>query len=93
MTNVTEYLVNRAYDELAPTIPGICTCRACREDALVFALNRLPPHYASSLTGEVVTKLGMEAGQGYIDVTVVLLDALRRVAASPRCGRVGTPAG
>ena len=93
MKSVTEYLVKRAYDELTPTMPGICTCPVCREDVLVFALNRLPPHYTSSLTGEVVTKLEMEAGQGSIDVTVVLLDAMRRVAAAPRCGRAEKLAG
>jgi competence protein ComFB len=70
--SVTEYLANRAYDELAPTMPGICTCPVCREDVLVFALNRLPPYYASTLKGEVVTKLKMEEGQGSIDVTVVM---------------------
>jgi competence protein ComFB len=91
--SVTEYLANRAYDELAPTMPGICTCPVCREDVLVFALNRLPPYYASTLKGEVVTKLKMEDGQGSIDVTVVLLEGMRRVADSPRCGRVGKPAG
>ena len=93
MKSVTEYLVSRAYDELVPTMPGLCTCPACREDVLVFALNRLPPHYASTLTGEVVSKIEMEAGQGSIDVTVVLLEGMRRVAASPRCGRVGTSVG
>lgn len=93
MRNVTEYLVGRAYDELAPTIPGVCTCQVCREDVLVFALNRLPPHYTSSPTGEVVTKLEMEGGQGSVDVTVVLLDAMRRIAAAPRCAMAGTPAG
>jgi len=91
--NIAEYLVSRACGELAPTMPGICLCQICREDVLVFALNRLPPHYASTLTGEVVSKIEMEAGQGSIDVTVVLLEGMRRVAASPRCGRAGTSVG
>ena len=89
MKNVTEMLVARSYEELLPTLPGSCRCEVCREDVLVFALNRLRPHYTSTLTGEVVSQLEMEAGQGSIDVTVVLLEGLQRVAASPRCGRVG----
>ena len=93
MKNVTEHLVRRAYDELAPTIPGSCVCPICREDVLVFALNRLPPHYTSTLTGEVVTKIGLESGQGSVDVTVVLLEGMRRVAASPRCARAGALVG
>jgi competence protein ComFB len=87
--NVTEMLVARSYDELLPTMPEFCRCEVCRDDVLVYALNRLPPHYTSTLRGEVVSKLEMEAGQGSIDVTVVLLDGMRRVAVSPRCGRAG----
>lgn len=87
MKNVTEQLVNRAYADLAPTVPELCDCEVCREDVLVFALNRLPPHYTSTLKGEVVSKFEMEAGQGSIDVTVVLLEGMQRVAASPRCAR------
>ena len=89
MKNVTEMLVARSYDELLPTMPEFCRCEVCRDDVLVYSLNRLPPHYTSTLKGEVVSKLEMEAGQGSIDVTVVLLDAMRRVAVSPRCGRAG----
>ena len=89
MKNVTEMLVARSYDELLPTMPEFCRCEVCRDDVLVYSLNRLPPHYTSTLKGEVVSKLEMEAGQGSIDVTVVLLDGMRRVAVSPRCGRAG----
>jgi competence protein ComFB len=85
--NVTEMLVVRSYEDLLRTRPDCCRCEVCREDVLVFALNRLPPHYTSTLQGEVVSKLEMEAGQGSIDVTVVLLEGMQRVAASPRCGR------
>jgi len=87
--NVTEMLVARSYEELLPTLQESCRCEVCREDVLVFALNRLQPHYTSTLTGEVVSQLEMESGQGSIDVTVVLLEGIQRVAASPRCGRVG----
>ena len=87
MKNVTEMLVARSYDELLPTVPEFCRCEVCRDDVLVYSLNRLPPHYTSTLKGEVVSKLEMDAGQGSIDVTVVLLEGMQRVAASPRCGR------
>ncbi len=90
MKNVTEQLVTRAFQEIRPTVPELCDCPVCREDVLVYALNRLPPHYTSTLKGEVVSKLEMEAGQGSIDVTVVLLDGMRRVADSPRCKKALT---
>ena len=76
----------KEYEVLRPQYSGFCGCDTCRGDVLVYALNRLPPHYTSTLKGEVVSKLEMEAGQGSIDVTVVLLDGMRRVALAPRCG-------
>jgi competence protein ComFB len=85
MKNVTEQLVARAYQELLPSVPELCHCDVCREDVLVYTLNRLSPHYTSTLKGEVVSQLELEAGQGSIDVTVVLLDGMRRVADAPRC--------
>jgi hypothetical protein len=90
MKNVTEQLVSRAYQELLPSVPELCHCAVCREDVLVYSLNRLPPHYTSTLKGEVVSQLEMEAGQGSIDVTVVLLDGMRRVADAPRCKKALT---
>jgi len=82
--NVILDLVERSYRELLPSVPELCTCEVCREDVLVYALNRLPPHYTSTLKGEVVSKVELEAGQGGSDVTVVLLDGMRRVADAPR---------
>ena len=90
MKNVSERLVTLAYQELLPSVPELCRCPVCKEDVLVYALNRLPPHYTSTLRGEVVSKLEMEAGQGSIDVTVVLLDGMRRVADAPRCKKALT---
>ena len=55
MKNVTEQLVSRAFDELLPSVPELCRCALCREDVLVYTLNRLPPHYTSTLTGEGAT--------------------------------------
>jgi competence protein ComFB len=87
MKNVTEGLVVRTYTELLPSVPDLCRCEVCREDVLVYALNRLPPHYTSTLKGEVVSKLVLEAGQGSVDFTVVVLEGMRRVADAPRCAK------
>lgn len=88
MKNVMERLVFRSYDELLPSVPELCRCPLCREDVLVYALNRLPPHYTSTLKGEIVSKLELEAGQGSVDTTVVLMEGMRMVAAAPRHGAV-----
>lgn len=90
MRNVVEDVVALQYAELLPTVPGSCPCAVCREDVLVFALNRLPPHYVSTLKGEVVSRLEMQGDQGRANVAIAILEGIRNVKLAPRCGR--TPA-
>ncbi len=87
MRNVVEDIVALHYAELLPTVKGTCTCAVCREDTLVYALNRLAPHYVATIKGEVLSKLEMGADQGRANVAIALLDGIRHVKAAPRCGR------
>ncbi len=86
MKNLVEELANREYERLVPTIEGFCGCAMCREDVLVYALNRLPPHYVAQPTGEVLGKVALQTEQPVADVSVVLLDGFRKVKAAPRSG-------
>ena len=56
----------------------------CRDDVLVFALNRLPPRYVTQPTGEVLTSVTMGSDQPKADISVVLLEGFKRVHADPR---------
>jgi competence protein ComFB len=87
MRNVVEDVVAMSYSELLPTVPNACACEICREDVMVYALNRLHPHYVATLKGEVLSKLHMGMDQGRADVAVSILDGIRHVKAAPRCGR------
>jgi len=84
MRNVLEAVVMREYEELRAGMSDACGCPQCREDILVHALNRLPPRYVATLTGEVLSEVRMEADQGRADVTVALLEAFRVVGGAPR---------
>jgi hypothetical protein len=64
-------------------VPGFCGCDVCRDDVLVYALNRLHPKYVSHRRGEILTTVELGANQGLAEVAVVLMDGLRRVTASP----------
>ncbi len=86
MTNVTLEVVQREYDKLRPQLPRFCGCATCRGDVLVFALNRLSPHYVSTLEGEVLTELRLDSDQERAKLDVALLDGFRRVGLAPRCG-------
>jgi len=84
---VTLEVVQREYDRLRPQLPRFCGCDTCRGDVLVYALNRLQPHYVSTRQGEILTGLSLGTDQEMAKLAVVLIDGLRRVALAPRCGR------
>lgn len=89
--NVAEDHVIAAYEALRSHFPEFCGCDVCREDALVFTLNRIPPRYVSSPTGSVVTELNLEKGQNRAAIDVAMMDALRRISLAPRCDGQGHP--
>jgi len=92
MRNVVEHLVAREYERLLPTVAGACGCDVCREDVLVYALNRLQPHYVATNAGEVISSVEMEKVQGQADIAVALMEGIRVVALAPRHGKRATRA-
>jgi len=83
---VTLEVVQREYGRLRPQLPLFCGCDTCRGDVVVYALNRLAPHYVSTREGEVLTELSLGSDQEKAKLDVVLLEAFRKVAQAPRCG-------
>jgi len=53
---------------------------------LIYALNRLTPHYVSTRQGEILTELSLSSDQEMAKLDVVLLEGFRKVAMAPRCG-------
>jgi competence protein ComFB len=86
VTNVNLEVVQREYDKLRPQLPRFCGCDTCRGDVLVYALNRLAPHYVSTREGEVLTELNLGSDQEKAKLDVALLEAFRKVGLAPRCG-------
>lgn len=85
--NLVESRVAEAYQALRPRFAGFCGCDLCREDVLVFALNRVPPRYVTSDEGHAVTGVALEGDQQRTVIEVAVIDGLQRVGRSPRCGR------
>ena len=90
--NLVEDHVQAAYSALRAHFPDFCGCDICRDDALVFTLNRTLPRYVSSLQGSVLTEVNLEKDQSRAAIDVAMMEALRRIALAPRCGRGGLPA-
>ena len=86
VTNVAMEVVQREYQSLREAFPKFCGCDICRGDVLVFALNRLSPHYVSTRQGEILTGLTMQSDQEKAKLDVALLEGFRKVALAPRCG-------
>jgi competence protein ComFB len=85
--NLLEDFVAQEYERLKP--PAFCGCAQCRDDVIVFALNRLPPKYVAANVGEVIGNVALHRDQPIADASVVLVEAFRRVGSSPRPGHAG----
>ena len=86
VTNVTHEAAQKEYDILRPQYPAFCGCDTCRGDVLVYALNRLSPHYVSTRAGEILTSITLGTDQEMAKLAVILIEGFRRVALAPRCG-------
>ena len=86
VTNVSLEVVQREYESLRDAFPKFCGCDTCRGDVLVYALNRLSPHYVSTRQGEILTELSLQSDQEKARLDVALLEGFKKVAIAPRCG-------
>ncbi len=75
-----------AYEAMRRHFPDFCGCEICRDDALVFTLNRVPARYVSSLQGSVVTEVNLEKEQNRAAIEVAMMEAMRKITLAPRCG-------
>jgi hypothetical protein len=85
--NVSEEHVQASYESLRTRYPDFCGCDVCRDDALVYTLNRVPARYVSSRQGSVLTEVNLEKDQSRAAIDVAMMDALRKIGLAPRCGR------
>jgi hypothetical protein len=90
--NLAEEHVVASYEALRAHFPDFCGCETCREDALVYTLNRVPARYVASPTGSVVTEINLEKEQNRAPIDVAMMEGLRKISVAPRCGRKARPA-
>ena len=81
--NVMEQMVNNKLDDLLPK-SDCCKCDKCTDDIRAIALNKLPPKYVSSDTGELYTRVrsSMEQ-QNTMDINFAVLSAIEFVSTHP----------
>ena len=81
-----EQIVEVKLDEMMNLLV-CCGCVLCRNDIMAYALNRLPPKYVVSTTGEVYTKMDALKTQHGADIVAALTHAVQAVSAAPRHSR------
>jgi len=83
VVNVIEQLVWEYMDEVLASRADICRCEICRMDIAAYALNRLKPLYAATSKGEIMCRAQLMDRQLYLDIIVMLTEAVNVVAAKP----------
>jgi late competence development protein ComFB len=85
MHNALEEAVRDAYEALRSTDPSFCGCSRCHEDVLTMVMNQAHPRYiVGDPLGSAVTRVALSRRQLRAELSVIVLDAMRRVAAEPR---------
>ena len=101
MINALEEVIREVYGSLRESHPDFCACERCQDDVLTLALNQTRPRYVQSDgLGAAVTRVQLSTDAARTEITVIVFDAMRRVASNPRHVpgdptqlRGGTPSG
>lgn len=83
LKNITETVVQEALQDYLRKTKLPCTCARCQADILALTLNRLPPRYAVSLKGEILTEWETRALPSQTQIIAELVRAAAKVANSP----------
>ena len=81
--NIMENLVEEEFDRAQGSL-NCCTCEACRNDIMAYALNQLPPKYVATRKGEVYSKTFILRNQHYADIMAALAKGAKVVSDHPR---------
>ena len=84
MNNLLEEIVREIHADLVTRHAGYCACPRCTDDAVTYVLNQLRPRYSNTAKGWAIANLQLRSDQGRAELSVRVLDAMKRVAQSPR---------
>ena len=83
LNNITETAVREALQDYLRQAKLPCTCERCRADIQALALNHLPPRYAVSLRGEILSQWESRALPSRARIMSEIVRSAEKVAASP----------
>jgi competence protein ComFB len=86
LINQMEKIVEEIYQELIKKFPEYCTCEQCKSDVFCMALNKLPPMYNTTSTGQAYGKLMGVNPQFKVEAMQIVGSAIQQVGDYPRHG-------
>lgn len=85
------YVLVNAYDDLVRTNVrhlmqkmDMCQCEKCFLDTCAMVFNRQYTHFVTTRKGELLAKVPEMSHSNHVEMTVVILDALRLVKSFPK---------
>jgi competence protein ComFB len=85
MENAIQEVIAEVYSDLLRMHAGFCSCERCKDDVLTMALNQARPRYVvGDPMGAAVTRVALSTDQIQAEIAVLVFDAMRKVAQTPR---------
>lgn len=92
MINALEEVVLVTFRALRERDAGFCRCQHCEDDVVLLAMNQAKPRYIGDAPlGAAVTRVALAQDGAKAEIAVLVMDAMRKVAAKPRHGSPTTP--
>ena len=82
--NIMERIVWDNMEKVMDNKAGMCRCEICKSDIAAYALNKLQPHYVATVKGSAITRAQFMGNQYYLDMIMIITEAVERVGAHPR---------
>jgi competence protein ComFB len=84
MKSPLERAVRELHQKLAAMHPEFCACVQCADDVAALVMNQTRPRYTTTGLGWAVENADLDSDQTRAALSVLVFDAMRRVAQQPR---------
>lgn len=84
MKSPLERAVRELHASLATQHPAICSCSQCADDVVALVMNQTRPRFTTTGLGWAVEAAALDTDQARAELSVLVFDAMRRVAQQPR---------
>lgn len=86
MRTPLERVVRELHASLATQHPEFCSCEQCTDDVAALVMNQTRPRFTTTGLGWAVEAANLDTDQARAELSVLVFDAMRRVAEQPRHG-------